>query len=164
MALIGMVIGGVFGTLWLLFWVFELASRARGRATDEASHARPGRIPKTCAVSALRLLGGAIRVGCSAGDTLKQRGEMTLVGAAHGERDLDDRQIGRIEELFGPFDSAADHVLVRRNANRLSEHVGEVIGADAERFGYVRQREVVAEVTFDECQRPLYLLHRQSSE
>src|SRR5262245_11696800 len=135
----------------------------RGRATGEASHARPGRIPKTCAVSALRLLGSAIGLGCQAGYTVEQGGEMTLVCAAHAERDLDDRETGRVEEFLGPFDPAADHVLVRCNANGPAEQMREVMRADAERCGYARQREVLAKVTVDKCQRLLYLAHRQTS-
>jgi hypothetical protein len=89
---------------------------------------------------------------------------MALVCAAHGERDLDDRQIGRVEELPGPLDSASDHILVRRNADCLSEHMRKVMRTDTERFGYVRERQVfVAEMTIDERKGLLHPVHRQSS-
>jgi len=42
---------------------------------------------------------------------------------------------------------------MRRNANRQSEDVGEVVRADPERFRDVREREVVIEVRVDECER-----------
>src|SRR5215470_4524534 len=137
------------------FGISNVCERADRRVASEASGGPRGRIPKTCAASALRLLSGAIGVRRQSRDPVKERREMALVRAAHGERHLDDRQIGRVEQFLGPFDAAADHVLVRCNANREPEHVREVVRADPKRLGDVREREVAIEVTVDECERLL---------
>jgi hypothetical protein len=69
-----------------------------------------------------------------------------------------------VQELLGPLDATADHVLVRRNADCLPEYVREVVRTDTECLGYVRQREVfVTEMTIDEGQGLLHPAHRQSS-
>lgn len=116
----------------------------------------PGRaVYRKLARSVLRVLRSTIGVRRQASDAVKEPGEMALVCAAHGKRDLDDRQIGLLEEFPGPLDAAADHVLVRRNADGRPEHVREVVRADPKRVGDVRQREVVIEVTVDERKRLL---------
>src|SRR5215470_3147153 len=137
------------------FGISIVCERAERRVASEASGGPWGRIPKTCAASALRLLSSAIAVRRQTGDPVKERGEMALVRATHGQRDLDDRQIGRVEQLLGPFDAPADHILMRCNADREPEHVREVVRADPKRFGDVREREVAIEVTVDECERLL---------
>jgi hypothetical protein len=88
---------------------------------------------------------------------------MALVGAADGQRDIRDRQIGSGEELLRPLHAPPDDVLMRRNAGRVLEDVREVERAHVEQPGDERQRQALAQVRVDDDERLIDLLCRKTS-
>src|SRR6266508_4943473 len=83
---------------------------------------------------------------------------MTLVGTAHGQRDLGYRQGGGAEKLPGARQAAPDYVLVRRKSGRLLENVRKMIWVQLERFGHVDEHQPLTEVAVNEDNDVLHSL------
>lgn len=84
--------------------------------------------------------------------------EVTLVGVAQLRRDFGNGQIGLSEQLLGAFQPPPHDILVRRDAYRALEDVGEVIRAQLDLVGDLYKCQSVTEVRVDERERLLHSL------
>ena len=77
-------------------------------------------------------------------------GELALVREAGCSGDLRQGQVRPcLQELLGPLDAAQDDVLVRRQPGGRLELPGEVVGAEADNRGHLRQGRAAVEVFLD---------------
>jgi hypothetical protein len=90
------------------------------------------------------LSGSAIKLRRCAGDAVKQRREMALVGAACGVGNVRDRQVGPGEKLLGQLDAALDHVPMRRNTNHALEQMRKVIRTHRDYRRELGERQPIA--------------------
>src|SRR5712692_507898 len=86
---------------------------------------------------------------CSAQQSPEMPRQMALIAEAHGRRHLSHGPWLALQQLLGAFDSAADDVLVRRDARGLLKQPREVIGTEGDLGGHALQRQVLPEVLVD---------------
>src|SRR5690606_40496371 len=80
----------------------------------------------------------------------KRAGDVNLIGKARFLRDLDDRHAGFLKEMTRAIDAAADDELVKRHPRALLENAAEMVGAEAEFVGDLRQCQALAQPRVDE--------------
>src|SRR5438105_6808097 len=87
---------------------------------------------------------------------------MTLVAKPYTMRDFGDWQLALAQQSFGAINSPLDHVMMRRESRRLLEHMREMARAHREGFGYAIERQVLAQIVFDELGRTPQFVDRQT--
>src|SRR6266480_1125027 len=87
---------------------------------------------------------------------------MTLVAKADAMRDFGDRQLALAQQALGAINPPLDNVMVRRKTRRLLECVREMARAHRQRFRYAIERQVFAQIVFDELGRSPQFVDRQT--
>src|SRR4051812_47778836 len=87
---------------------------------------------------------------------------MALVAKADAMRNFGDRQLALTQQSFGAINSPLDHVVMRRETRRLLERMREMSRAHRERFGYPIERQVLAQIVFNELGHAPQFVNRQT--
>jgi hypothetical protein len=93
---------------------------------------------------------------------MEKRREMTLVGAAHDERDFGDRQSRGFKKMLRARHAAPDQVLVRRKPGRLLENVRKMIRVQLQYCGHFDERQSLTEISVNVANKLRHSLCRRN--
>src|SRR5262249_40831174 len=93
----------------------------------------------------------------------KGGGKRACLAKSDIKSNLRHRQLALRQQGFGPFDSPAGQVLVRRHAERLLECTRKMVGAELCQLSQRQKRNLVGEVLFDILRQLLLLPVREPS-
>ena len=93
----------------------------------------------------------------------KRGGKRACLAKSDIKSNLRYRQLALCQQGFGPFDSPAGQILVRRHAERLLECTRKMVGAELRQLSQRQERDFIGKMLFDILRQLLLLPEREPS-